>query len=80
MPPLLKVPEVAATLRMTPATVYSMVSLGQIGAVRVGSRTIRIPQAALEAYLKESETSPDVAHKGTIAPSKTVTNSGSVAA
>ena len=80
MPTLWKVQEIAAALRVTAPTVYSMVSLGQIGCVRIGKGTIRIPQAALDAYLGEAETSPDVAHAGTIAPSKRVTNSGSVAA
>lgn len=56
MPTLWKVPEVAAALRVTAPTVYSMVSLGQIGCVRIGKGTIRIPQAALETYLKTAET------------------------
>ncbi len=49
-----KVDEVAARLRVNPATVYAMVASGKLGAVRVGigkRGAIRITEAHIEAFL-----------------------------
>ena len=47
MPPMLTVPEVAATLRVDPATVYRWCRSRDLESVRVAG-TVRIPAAALE--------------------------------
>jgi excisionase family DNA binding protein len=52
--PVLKVCEVAAALRVDPATVYRAVAAGDIRAVRIGPKkasTIRIPATELERLL-----------------------------
>ena len=47
MPPMLTVPEVAATLRVDPATVYRWCRSRELESVRVAG-TVRIPADALE--------------------------------
>ncbi len=42
--------EVAATMRVSPMTVYRLVKSGELAAVRVG-RSVRIPAHAVEDYL-----------------------------
>ena len=44
------VSEVAATMRVSPMTVYRLVRSGELSAVRVG-RSVRIPARAVEDYL-----------------------------
>ena len=50
-PKIYTIEEVAALLRVNPRTVYRMVQDGTIRSVRAG-RQIRIPEAALDAYLR----------------------------
>ncbi len=49
----LTVAEVAEMMRLSRMTVYRLVHGGELPAVRVG-RSFRVPQDALEAYLKAS--------------------------
>jgi excisionase family DNA binding protein len=49
-PETLKVGEVAAKLRVDPRTVYRMIELGDLPAVRVG-RLFRIPAEAIEKLM-----------------------------
>jgi excisionase family DNA binding protein len=46
-----KVAEVAQRLRVDPRTIYRVIALGHLRAVRVG-RVWRVPADALEAYLE----------------------------
>jgi excisionase family DNA binding protein len=54
-PKVYTVEELAALLKVNPRTVYKMVDAGQIRSVRAG-RQIRIPQEALDAYLRGAQT------------------------
>ena len=47
----LTVPEVAARLRVSLRTVYSLIERGDLHAIRVG-RLLRVPLVSLEAYLR----------------------------
>ncbi|MFD1940546.1 helix-turn-helix domain-containing protein [Nonomuraea mangrovi] len=50
----LKVAEIATRLRVSKMTVYRLIHDGElVGAYRVG-RQMRVPAAAVEAYLKDS--------------------------
>ena len=49
---LLRVVDVAPVCGVTPSRIYQMIAAGQIPAVRVAG-SIRIPRAALEAWLAE---------------------------
>lgn len=51
------VPDVAALLQVSPATVYRLVGCGDLDAVYVG-RCVRIPRLALEHYLVSRENPP----------------------
>jgi excisionase family DNA binding protein len=67
---LLTVDEVAETLKLNPQTIRNMVDRGELGAVRVGKRRVRIRQSALDAFLEagsqpatapeQSEPAPEV--------------------
>lgn len=48
-PDVLKVPEVAADLRVDRKTVYSLIREGELRALRMG-RTLRITRQALEEF------------------------------
>ena len=48
----LTVAEVAEMMRLSRMTVYRFINRGDLPAVRVG-RSFRVPQDALEAYLRE---------------------------
>lgn len=50
LPPYLSVRDLIDLLRISRTTAYALVSSGQIRAVHIG-RAIRIPRAALQAYL-----------------------------
>ena len=56
----LTVNEVADLMRVSRMTVYRLVHAGELPAVRVG-RSFRVPQDALDAYLRSSAT---VEHPG----------------
>lgn len=47
---LMKVDEVAARWRVSRMTVYRMVKAGSLPCVKLGPRSIRIPEAAVEEY------------------------------
>lgn len=51
----LTVVEVAELMRVSRMTVYRLVHAGELPAVRVG-RSFRVPQDALDAYLRSSAT------------------------
>ncbi len=51
----LTVVEVADLMRVSRMTVYRLVHAGELPAVRVG-RSFRVPQDALDAYLRSSRT------------------------
>jgi excisionase family DNA binding protein len=48
----LKVPEVAEMLEMDPTTIYKMCKDGEIPSIRIGEKAVRVPRAALDAYLE----------------------------
>lgn len=50
---LLTVAEVAKHLRVSKMTIYRLVESGDLGSIKVG-RSIRIPQKALDDYLKRA--------------------------
>lgn len=49
--PVLTVAEVAACLSIGRNQAYALVASGQLRSIRVGRRTIRVPRAALVAFL-----------------------------
>lgn len=51
----LTVREVAAALRVSRMTVYRLVHSGELAAVHVG-KSYRVPEAAVDAYLRASYT------------------------
>jgi excisionase family DNA binding protein len=53
----LTVEEVADVMRVSKMTVYRLLHSGELPGVRVG-RSFRVPQDALEAYLRSSATVP----------------------
>ena len=53
----LTVEEVAAVMRVSKMTVYRLLHAGELPGVRVG-RSFRVPQDALDAYLRSSSTVP----------------------
>ena len=53
----LTVEEVADVMRVSKMTVYRLLHSGELPGVRVG-RSFRVPQDALEAYLRSSSTVP----------------------
>jgi excisionase family DNA binding protein len=55
---LLTVAEVANLLRLNQQTVRNMIDRGELGAVRVGQRRVRIRQSQLDAFLAAGETAP----------------------
>lgn len=50
---LLTVAEVAAMLRVSKMSVYRLIHAGELEAVRFG-KTFRVPQHAVDAYLRDS--------------------------
>jgi excisionase family DNA binding protein len=51
----LKVREVAAVLKTSRATVYRLIRRGELDAVRLSERGLRVGEAALQAYLHEQQ-------------------------
>jgi excisionase family DNA binding protein len=56
-PRYLTVEEVAEVMRVSKMTVYRLLHSGELPGVRVG-RSFRVPQDALDAYLRSSATVP----------------------
>jgi excisionase family DNA binding protein len=57
-----RVPQVAAILNVHRSTVYRAIDSGALTAVRLGQRGgLRVPAAALDAYLTASEIRPALA-------------------
>ena len=52
--PFLTVDEVAAMLRINPQTVRNTIDRGELAAVRVGPRRVRVRRSALDAWIAES--------------------------
>lgn len=48
----LKAREVAARLRIHPSQVYRLIEKGELPAVRIGEKSVRVPAGGLEAYLR----------------------------
>jgi excisionase family DNA binding protein len=48
----LTIPDVAARLEMTPDGVYKLIQRGHLSSVRLSARKLRVPAAALRAYLE----------------------------
>ena len=49
----LKVPEVAELLQLPRTRAYELIQRGELPAVRVGERSIRVPRDELERFLLE---------------------------
>ena len=49
---LLTVKQVAEQLQVHPQTVYKLISRRQLDSVRLGARSRRVPEPALDAYVK----------------------------
>jgi excisionase family DNA binding protein len=64
---LLTVAEVAELLKLNQQTVRNMIDRGELRAVRVGQRRVRIRQSQLDAFLTAGEMTPEaepaVAHE-----------------
>ena len=52
-PRLLTIIEVAKRLQITPAFVYKMVARGEIPAIKIGTRLIRVPEPALMTWIAQ---------------------------
>ena len=48
---VLKVPEVAAILRIPRSRAYLLVQRGEIKSFHVGERSVRVPRGALDEYM-----------------------------
>ena len=55
---LLTVKEVAELLKLNQQTIRNMIDRGELGAVRVGQRRVRVRQSQLDAFLAAGESSP----------------------
>jgi excisionase family DNA binding protein len=51
----LKVGDVAVRLSLDVSTVYKLIKSREIPAIRIGAKAVRIPVAALDAYLRRQE-------------------------
>ena len=56
---LLTVDEVAEILRVSPSTVYRRIQAGELPAVKLGHRQVRIKQEDLDAYIEAHRIEPD---------------------
>ena len=61
--PLLTYKKVAARLGVSDRTVFTLVALGKLKAVRFG-RTVRVDPCDLEAFIQESKSGEGVASAG----------------
>lgn len=48
---LLRIPEVAAELRLARSSVYQLIQTGELPVVRFG-RAVRVPRSALESWIE----------------------------
>jgi len=48
---LLRIPEVAAELRLARSSVYQLIQTGELPVVRIG-RAVRVPRSALEDWIE----------------------------
>lgn len=48
---LLRIPEVAAELRLARSSVYQLIQTGELPVVRIG-RAVRVPRSALESWVE----------------------------
>lgn len=55
---LLTVDETARYLRLSRTRTYTLISRGEIPAVKVGKRAIRVPRGALERWVYGAESAP----------------------
>jgi len=55
-PQLLTVAEVAQQLRVVPITVYRWIQRGELEAVRLGGRHLRVRQEAVDGLITENNT------------------------
>jgi excisionase family DNA binding protein len=58
LPPLLTVRRVAAMLDMAPRRVYELIEMGDLVAVRVGTRGRRVFRDSLEQWLRRGGSGP----------------------
>ncbi|MFB3738722.1 MAG: helix-turn-helix domain-containing protein [Candidatus Velamenicoccus archaeovorus] len=56
LPELLTVPEVAKVLRRSRSSTYELLKAGEIPAVKIGRRGVRVRRESLEIFIRESET------------------------
>jgi len=54
----LKIPEAAKMLGLSRSTLYQMIGKREIGILRIGERSVRIPKAEIERLLNESLVPP----------------------
>jgi excisionase family DNA binding protein len=57
---LMKINEVAAILGLGRSKTYELVASGTIPSVRLGPRVVRVPQDALDAWLRANTGGPDL--------------------
>lgn len=53
LPKLLTIAEVAKWMRISRMSVYRKINAGELRSLRVGDKTLRIPEAALTEYLSK---------------------------
>ena len=53
--PLLTIPEVAETLRRSRSSVYELIKSGDIPAVKIGRRGVRVRRATLDVFIESRE-------------------------
>ena len=57
----MRVRDYARKFSLDESTVYKMIDRGEIKAIRIGKKTLRIPSSELERYLEREPTSPSKA-------------------
>lgn len=57
----LKASDVAERLSLDESTVYKLIKAGELPSVRIGTKAVRIPAAALDAYLRRHTAGVQVA-------------------
>lgn len=50
---LLRIPEAAAELSIGRSRLYELIAAGELRAVKIGSRGVRIPDAELDRFVRE---------------------------
>jgi excisionase family DNA binding protein len=73
----LTVAEVAQMLKLNQQTVRNMIIRGDLGAVRVGPRRVRIRQSQLDAFLAPNEAEPEAADDADVDPWRRVREAAS---